>query len=429
MTDNSYLNSNISTQSSYVYKSISISNDGKYLCAATDKSIFTCYSNETIINSSTYTFSETTTFENAKYISASNKSNTTLCLISSNDQINAVTQFTPTVFNYIPIDLTGNYLLLSDINYDSSTSSNIVYSVKSFNVYKINLTTYTSTKVSELSNVSETWSSLKSIDSNNSLFSSTSSIYTRQNNTYVKDDISATNFVDCSMSNLNGNIPYMLAAVNNTNTIIYSLNGGGTCFIENTKITILENNEEIQKYVQYLKKDDLVKTSDGTYKKIVFIGYNKINVLKNLNHIMILDENTYNSNEKLYLTSGHSILFKDTTFINEYYNPDIYTDNIDGYYKIMTQHCSLFRYANLDDITHINNNNFVNYYHIALENDDHDGQYGIYANNVLCESMSINYISECCLIEINNNFIEINNNFIEINDNFIENDIYNKIIV
>ena len=114
-----------------------------------------------------------------------------------------------------------------------------------------------------------------------------------------------------------------------------------------------------------------------------------------------MDENTLNSNEKLFLTSGHSVLFENYDYINEHYDHNIYDNNIMNGCKIMTQHCKLFRYANLEDIRHLNKNNFVHYYHIVLENEDLNGQYGVYANNVLCETMSINFIPKSGLIEHN----------------------------
>ncbi len=114
-----------------------------------------------------------------------------------------------------------------------------------------------------------------------------------------------------------------------------------------------------------------------------------------------MDENTLNSNEKLFLTSGHSVLFENYDNINEHYDHNIYDHNIMNGCKIMTQHCKLFRYATLKEIEHLNKNNFVHYYHIVLENEDLNGQYGVYANNVLCETMSINFIPKSGLIEHN----------------------------
>ena len=50
----------------------------------------------------------------------------------------------------------------------------------------------------------------------------------------------------------------------------------------------------------------------------------------------------------------------------------------------------------------IENNNKLKYYHICLENEDISGQYGIYSNNILTETLPINFISKSNLIRIDN---------------------------
>ena len=175
------------------------------------------------------------------------------------------------------------------------------------------------------------------------------------------------------------------------------------CFIKNTMITILQNNIEIEIEVQNLKKNDLVKISTGEYKKIFYIGQQNINISKNLKNIRIIKKNTINNNlpkKDLLLTSGHSVLFKNLKYINKHYINTTYDNNIDGYYKIMTADCSLFDIVKMKDIENITEDNNVACYHIALENDDLEGQYGIYSNGMLSETMSINIINKSGLIEL-----------------------------
>jgi hypothetical protein len=410
----------VQTSTTHVYNNISISRDGTYLCCACDDVVFTLYGAGGIsqgqqANLTKCIITDDITFLNATSISATNyTTKNSFILTTSANKLYYIYNFIGNQsFSAFSIDSSNSYAKLSNLDV-INIATFLFYTTRNNLVYQCNVINNNGTYSYEMTLLNDidanTWTCLKSLNYNNSLFSSSgynsskgSINYLNNQNNYIDDLTSYTNFIYCALSSLNGLIPYILTAVNNTNSIFYSLNGAGACFIENTKITILENNKEIQKYIQYLKNGDLIKTSDGTFKKLVYIGHNKINVLNNLEHIMILDENEYNSNEKLYLTSGHSVLFEDYKHINEHYDHLLYDNNIDDYYKIMTQHCSLFRYATMKDIEHLNKNNFVNYYHIALENKNLDGQYGVYANNVLCETMSINYIPKSGLIEINKN--------------------------
>lgn len=221
----------------------------------------------------------------------------------------------------------------------------------------------------------------------------------------------------------NDNLPFKLiiSSKDKPGFIYFSNNGGGACFIKDTEITILENNKEINKEVQYLKKGDLVKINENEYKKIVFIGENYYNILDKLNNIRIIKKDTISENipfKDTILTSGHSVLFENLDHINEYYNENIYTDNIKGFKKMMTQHCKLFDFASLEDIKFLIKGNKIQYYHLALENDDIHGQYAIYTNNIRSESMSISYISISGLREIN--ISPINNKLENLNNNIIK---------
>jgi|SaaInlStandDraft_5_1057022.scaffolds.fasta_scaffold26418_2 hypothetical protein len=230
--------------------------------------------------------------------------------------------------------------------------------------------------------------------------------------------ISGSNYI-----NENENLPLKLiiSSKDKPGFIYFSNNGGGSCFIKDTKITILENNKEINKEVQYLKKGDLVKINENEYKKIVFIGENYYNIIDKLNNIRIIKKNTISENipfKDTILTSGHSVLFENLDHINEYYNKNIYTDNIKGFKKIMTQHCKLFDFATLEDVKFLIKGNKIQYYHLALENEDLHGQYAIYTNNIRSESMAISHISISGLREIN--ISPINNKLENLNNNIIK---------
>lgn len=179
----------------------------------------------------------------------------------------------------------------------------------------------------------------------------------------------------------------------------FSNNSGGTCFLLGTNILCYQNNIEMEISIELLQNGDYVKTHKGEYKKIVFIGYNFYkNNLKN--NIKVIKQNKISNdipNKDLYLTSGHSLLFKDLKYVNVFYDKHYYPENekIDDYYKIMTSQCFL-----CDDYD--KNKKIEFYFHIVLENENLDGQYGIYANGVLCESMSYNHIPKSGLKKYEN---------------------------
>jgi hypothetical protein len=159
-------------------------------------------------------------------------------------------------------------------------------------------------------------------------------------------------------------------------------------------ILILENGIEVERKVQELKNGDMVKISTGEYKKLVFIGTKTINITKNIDKIRIMKQGTLGNNlpnKDLLVTSGHSVLFKNLENINEYYNENVYNNNVEGYYKMMSQHCKLFDYVKEEELENIRDGDNVSYYHFCLENEDEEGQYGVYSNGILSETMSLSF--------------------------------------
>ena len=124
-------------------------------------------------------------------------------------------------------------------------------------------------------------------------------------------------------------------------------------------------------------------------KKLVNIGkgstydYNKIKVIKK-------DKMELNKpSEDLYITIGHSLFFENVEkYKNEKYN-DTHYIGINKYFmnleKILSIDCNL-----CENIPFKNN---IDYYQIILENDDINGFYCIYANNMLSETMSYKVFS------------------------------------
>ena len=168
------------------------------------------------------------------------------------------------------------------------------------------------------------------------------------------------------------------------------------CFKSNSKILTFNLTKNIEEYVmvQYLRIGDLVKvtTNWGEYKKIYNIKKSKI---YNPGHSeRIVDRlyvcNTYNFKDTLFedliITGAHSLLVPQlnnsyrTRIIKEY--GVIFTT--DGNYRLP---------AFIDDRTvpFSEEGNF-DIYHFALENENVLSNYGVYANGLLVESVSIRQI-------------------------------------
>jgi Hint domain len=219
----------------------------------------------------------------------------------------------------------------------------------------------------------------------------------------------------CAISpypNVNTDLPD-LSLYLNTNTngsgldggIYFSINAGGSCFIAGTKILALIDGVETEVNVENLRSGVLVKTHTGEYKPIKFIGYNEIDVVKNLNYIRVMKKDAIKENfpnSDLFVVSGHSLLFDNLDYANDNFTPEIYNNNIASYYKIMSSQCKLFDVATVESIITKVKRNHIKYYHFCLEDKDNDAQFGVYSNGVLSETMSINYSRKSGLISLDN---------------------------
>ena len=193
--------------------------------------------------------------------------------------------------------------------------------------------------------------------------------------------------------------------------ILFSLNGGGSCFIKGTEIIILKNGIETIEKVEKLKNGDLVKTSNNSFKPINFIGYNDIDIKRNMDYIYVLRKDAYKENvpnKDLLIVGGHSLLFDNLENINNKFTPNIYNNNIDNYYKIMASQCSLCENASFEDIVDKLSRNTIKYYHFALEDENKDLQHAIYSNGMLSETMSINYSKKSGLVELKSSVVNRN---------------------
>jgi hypothetical protein len=163
------------------------------------------------------------------------------------------------------------------------------------------------------------------------------------------------------------------------------------CFNKYTKI--LTNNGYIP--IQFLKKGDLVKTLKHYFVPIHSIGFSEMDHRsqpeKIKNQLYKCSSDKYPEIfEDLIITGCHSILVND--FISDEQkknaikvnNGDIYVT--DGRFRLP---------ACVDDRTSVYEKpgNYT-IYHLALENEDIYMNYGVYANGLLVESCSIQYLKE-----------------------------------
>ena len=171
------------------------------------------------------------------------------------------------------------------------------------------------------------------------------------------------------------------------------------CFKEDTKILCLKDNEEKYVLIQDIKPSDLVKTTNHGYLRVNFIGStfisNPDNTDRIINRLYKCSKENYNElREDLYITGGHSILVDELT--------DEQIEKIERTGEIQKTDAKYRLMSYMDTRTEpYNQSGLFKIYHIALENEDHNGNYGIYANGLLVETCSL-----LCLVLSNMEIIE-----------------------
>lgn len=171
------------------------------------------------------------------------------------------------------------------------------------------------------------------------------------------------------------------------------------CFGENTQILCKVGEEEKYVLITDLKKESLVKTLHSGFVAIDMIGKSKID---NLGTNERVKHRLYNLSmdkypeltQDLILTGCHSILTDELTDEQRAKTVEL-MEHIyvtDGKYRLLT--C-------LDDraVPLVDEREFA-IYHIALENEDYYGNYGVYANGLLVETCSQRYMKEFSKMEL-----------------------------
>ena len=162
-----------------------------------------------------------------------------------------------------------------------------------------------------------------------------------------------------------------------------------TCFLEGSKILTKNGYEKIEN----LKKGDLIETYQHGLKEICLIG--KREIYHSANKERINNQLYKYEKEELIITGGHSILVdelkEEEAILNKIYFGGV-LPKIDGKHRLLAcvdENASVYKKEGKYFI-----------YHLALESEDEDQAYGIYANGMLVESCAIKYLKEVSGMEL-----------------------------
>jgi hypothetical protein len=194
-----------------------------------------------------------------------------------------------------------------------------------------------------------------------------------------------------ALTNLNGGSGSPISATINPSSGVLDFILPYPCFLEGTKILCFENNREVYRPIESLRKGDLVKTIYNGYMPIHMIGtttiYNPGNDYRVVNRLYKCSREKYPVLfEDLYITGCHSILVPSMTD-DQWEN----TKAVNGNIYVTDNHFRLIACAD-EKAEPFNKEGFMNIYHIALDHHEICMNYGIYANGLLVESCSIEYL-------------------------------------
>lgn len=162
------------------------------------------------------------------------------------------------------------------------------------------------------------------------------------------------------------------------------------CYVKGTKILCLIDNIELYVKIEDIKYDTLIKTYLHGYKKIKKLVYSTFeNSLEYNNNII---SNIYKLSkdkedvliEDLYVSGQHSLLVDSLTEkqikkLMMFWSQLLKIDD-----KFLLMSCADERFEIILD------KNIYELYQVVLEHENINGRYGIYANGILSESMSLN---------------------------------------
>jgi len=165
------------------------------------------------------------------------------------------------------------------------------------------------------------------------------------------------------------------------------------CFKKGTKILCFDGAKELYRSIEDLRPGDLVKTETKGYLKIYAIGtslfYNSPSSERLEGKLYRCPKERYNDlTEDLFITGTHSILVDSLTEEEK-----MKTSKSLGKLFLTGSKWRLMAFIDLraEPVTH---EGIIDIYHLALESDIDVLNYGIYANGLLVESCSKNYLTQ-----------------------------------
>jgi hypothetical protein len=174
------------------------------------------------------------------------------------------------------------------------------------------------------------------------------------------------------------------------------------CFLEGSTILCQVDGEDIQVPIEKITGGTQVKTSQSGYKRTVIIGKSQFKNCDSKNCLYKYSKENHPELEKdLCITGRHSVLVdslteKQAEETAKHLNL-LFVDDVEKIF-VTESKCRLMAYLD-DRATPLATEGFFTVWHLALENSDDKGNYGIYANgNFLVESCSIsnmNNITNC----------------------------------
>ena len=200
--------------------------------------------------------------------------------------------------------------------------------------------------------------------------------------------------------NNGGSAPHFLDVVTgDTNypatSYVYYINSP-VCFNKGTKILCYDplTNEDVYILIEDLTHSTLVKTYKHGYRKVNLIVHNcfKIDPSSIWSNCMYVLYKQDDMTDDLVVTGGHSILIDKLTDydLEKYKEMNIFkgeTNMIDDKYLLLAGVSKIF--------TKLLDNDVYTYYHFTLDNDgDDDRRFGVWANGILSETPSKNYLNK-----------------------------------
>jgi Hint domain len=181
--------------------------------------------------------------------------------------------------------------------------------------------------------------------------------------------VSGQGFYNVRVYGTNGTFAYDKTATTQLNV---------NCYVKGSEI-LTDNGYQT---IENLKIGDNIKIYNGEYKKIKYLSYRLYKNDTSYNQITKISK-LQNQTKDLFISSGHSILVDELTDTQKMKTLQYWND----YHMIDDKYLLLACVSEFEKITDDEN---YELYHIVLENDDKNKQYGIYVNGILSESMSEN---------------------------------------